>query len=168
MQIVARILFSRWFSSGDCRLWTSSHQGDGRQEYIFHCRLWNSSEFSSRRPSGDAGYGAGYIPPQCFIKETIIRLHVFRILIKDTEFWYTNERPGSDHVIWGSMRGLEKNCMGRGYFFWTQFILVSRLNYTLFSCWTFLVQYKQHDQVITIPTFSLNTKKYLLCIILIF
>ena len=22
----------------------------------------------------------------------------------------TNERPGSDHVIWGPMRGLEKNC----------------------------------------------------------
>ena len=26
----------------------------------------------------------------------------------------TNERPGSDHVILGPMRGLEKNRMGRG------------------------------------------------------
>ena len=26
----------------------------------------------------------------------------------------TNERPGSGHVIWGPMRGLEKNRMGRG------------------------------------------------------
>ena len=26
----------------------------------------------------------------------------------------TNERPGSGHVIWGPIRGLEKNRMGRG------------------------------------------------------
>ena len=26
----------------------------------------------------------------------------------------SNERPGSDHVTWGPMRGLEKNCIGRG------------------------------------------------------
>ena len=26
----------------------------------------------------------------------------------------TNQRPQSDHVIWGPMRGLEKICMGRG------------------------------------------------------
>ena len=25
----------------------------GRQEHIFHCRLWTSSAFSSRRPTGD-------------------------------------------------------------------------------------------------------------------
>ena len=27
----------------------------------------------------------------------------------------TNERPGTDHVITGPMRGLEKNRMGRGH-----------------------------------------------------
>ena len=37
----------------------------------------------------------------------------------------------------------------------------------MFSFWTFLVQYKQRDQVITIPNVSLKTKKYLLCIFLI-
>ena len=26
----------------------------------------------------------------------------------------TNERPRTDHVIWGQIRGLKKNCMGRG------------------------------------------------------
>ena len=27
----------------------------------------------------------------------------------------TNERPQTDHVIRGPMRGLKKNCMGRGH-----------------------------------------------------
>ena len=36
------------------------------------------------------------------IKEAIMRLQIVRVLIK------TNERPGSDHVIWGPMLGLEK------------------------------------------------------------
>ena len=60
MRIVAPTLFSRCFSSGDCRLWTSSHQGDRilmavRDIFFFSgdCSLWTSSEFSSRRPSGD-------------------------------------------------------------------------------------------------------------------
>ena len=48
------------------------------------------------------------------IRDTIMTLQVFRVLINDTEFWQTNERPGSDHVMWGPMRGLAKNCMG-GY-----------------------------------------------------
>ena len=26
-----------------------------------------------------------------------------------------NERPGSDHVIWGPIRGIGKKCLGRGH-----------------------------------------------------
>ena len=65
MRIVAPILFSAGvvkgihFSSGDCRLWTSSHKGDrvvmAVRTYFFIRRLqvWTFSEFSSGRPSGD-------------------------------------------------------------------------------------------------------------------
>ena len=36
------------------------------------------------------------------------------IYIERFLFFFTNERPGSDHVTLGPMRGLEKNCMGSG------------------------------------------------------
>ena len=98
---------------------------DGSQEHIFHCRLWTSSAFSSRRPSGDTGYGAGYGPLQRSHWGDHQEISGYGAGIKDTELWWTNERPVFDHVMWGPIRGLKKWCKT---FIWTwgltdQFVL---------------------------------------------
>ena len=118
MRIVAPILFSALF-----------HQeiADYGQVLIKETEFWWLSVLIKENHQKIAGYGPLQRSHQgdhqwvmvqvmdlisVLIMETIMRLQVmdlFRVLIKDTEFWYTNERPGSDHVIWGPMRGLEKN-----------------------------------------------------------
>ena len=75
---------------------------------FFIRRLRNMDEFSSRRQSCDGRQ------EHIFFIRSLQVMDLFRVPNKETEFWYINERPGSDHVIVGPLRCLEKNCMGRG------------------------------------------------------